>query len=244
LSKENREWKNRLLAAVADEDWEQLEQHLTPVDLPLGQMLFDKGHAFDRVYFPEAGVISTVAPFTDSQSAEMATTGREGVCSVSAVLGADQAYSRHIVQVPGMALTMDIHAFRQAQQRLPQFARLLLSYARAFMAQVLQSVACNAVHSVEERCARWLLMCRDRSEGERFLLTQEFLAEMLGVSRASVNVVARTLQSAGLIRYSRGGITIVDPEGLEDSACECYRSVRDLYDQTLPMSFARDGLPG
>lgn len=132
---------------------------------------------------------------------------------------------------------MDIRAFREAQRTLPGFQDLLHTYARAFMAQVMQSVACNAVHSVEERCARWLLMCRDRSEGDRFLLTQEFLAEMLGVSRASVNLVARTLQGAGLIRYSRGGITILDREGLEDSACECYRQVRDLYQETLPLSF-------
>ena len=238
MSKEDRVFRNRLLATLGEQDRDQLERHLQPVDLSPGQLLFDKGDAFDRLYFPESGVISIVAPFTSGPPAEMATTGREGVCSVSAVLGAGRAFSRHQVQVPGAALAMDIEVFRRVQRELPRFNEVLLVYGRAFLAQVLQSVACNAMHSVEERCARWLLMCRDRSEGERFLLTQEFLAEMLGVSRASVNLVARTLQSAGLIRYSRGGITIVDPAGLEQTACECYRTVRDLYDETLPLSFA------
>ena len=237
LTKEDHVPRNRLLAAVGTDEWEALRPRLQMIDLPLGQMLFESGATFDKVYFPESGVISTVAPFTDGPPAEMATTGWEGVCSISAVLGADAAYYPHLVQVPGSALYMGIDEFRTAQQELPEFAGLMMTYARAFLAQVLQSAACNAVHSVEERCARWLLMCRDRSGGSRFLLTQEFLAEMLGVSRASVNLVARTMQTAGLIRYSRGGIVILDPIGLEDSACECYRLVRDLYDRTLPLSF-------
>jgi CRP-like cAMP-binding protein len=236
LSRENLLPRNRLLAAVGEEEWEILREHLEPVELMSGEMLFDSGARFDRVYFPESGVISTVAPLADGP-AEMATTGWEGVCSISAVLGAEHAFSRHQVQVPGMALSMELTALREVQQRLPGFSGLLLTYTRVFLAQVLQSVACNAVHSVEERCARWLLMCRDRSGGSRFSMTQEFLAEMLGVSRASVNTVARTLQAAGLIRYSRGGVVIVDPAGLEESACECYRRVRDVYDQSLPLSF-------
>jgi CRP-like cAMP-binding protein len=225
---------------MSEAEWEQLKPHLERLDLPIGKVLFEPGERLDRVYFPETGVISTVAQFSDGPPAEMATTGREGVSSVSSALGAEQAYSCHLVQVPGEALAMDAEAFLHAQRTLPGFAALLNAYARSFMAQVLQSVACNAVHSVEERCARWLLMCHDRSNGERFQLTQEFLAEMLGVSRASVNLVARTLQAAGLIRYSRGGVNIVDREGLEESACECYRLVRVLYDETLPLSFRDD----
>ena len=232
--------RNRLLTAVGESDWEQLKDLMEPVELPSGQVLFEAGEPLDRVYFPETGVISTVAPFSNGPPAEMATTGREGVTSVSAALGAEHSFSRHLVQVPGSALTMEVEAFREAQRELPEFSNLLLAYARTFLAQVLQSVACNAMHSVEERCARWLLMCRDRGDGDRFLLTQEFLAEMLGVSRASVNLVARTLQTAGLIRYSRGGITIVDRHGLEDCACECYRVVREVYDATLPLSFVEE----
>jgi hypothetical protein len=204
----------------------------------MGKVLFDKGQTFGRVYFPEAGVISTVAPFSNELPAEMATTGREGISSISVVLGAERAVCRHVVQVPGAGLCMNADAFRRALAELPRFSDLLKIYTRAFLTQVLQSVACNAVHSVEERCARWLLMCRDRSDAGKILLTQEFLGEMLGVSRASVNLVARTMQAAGLIRYSRGGITILDAIGLEDTACECYRAVRDLYDETLPLSFA------
>jgi CRP-like cAMP-binding protein len=240
LSQENRAPRNRLLAALGEDEWAQLKASFKRVELPLGHVLYDAGEPFEQVYFPQTGVISTVAPFT-AQPAEMATTGREGLVSISIALGADRAFSRHIVQVPGEALTIDIEDFRKAQQELPVLDELMRAYARAFLAQVMQSVACNAVHSVEARCARWLLMCLDRADGDRFLLTQEFLADMLGVSRASVNQVAQALQSRGLITYSRGGITVLDRKGLERTSCECYRRVRRLYDEILPRSFRRNG---
>jgi CRP-like cAMP-binding protein len=170
----------------------------------------------------------------DGRSAEMATTGREGIVMVSAVLGGRRALYRNIVQVPGSALRIDIRQFRKAQSEIAGLQDALLRYARAFLAQVLQSVACNGVHSVEERCARWLLMTCDRCGHDSFPLTQEFLGQMLGVSRVAVGEVARTFQRAGLIRYSRGNVAILDKLGLEETSCECYRTVLWHYQQRAP----------
>jgi CRP-like cAMP-binding protein len=154
--------------------------------------------------------------------------------SVAAILGGGSGMSRSLVQMPGSALVMDLPSFRRAQREFPAFQETLLAYARAFLGQVMQSVACNGVHSVEERCARWLLMAHDRSDSDRFPLTQEFLAQMLGVSRPAVNGVARTLQRGGLIRYRRGEVSILDREGLEEASCECYGLMRRQYEDHLP----------
>jgi hypothetical protein len=155
----------------------------------------------------------------------MATTGREGMIAVDVVLGGDVALARFLVQVPGSALTIGIEPFRRVQAEIPGFAAMLLAYAQAYLVQIQQSVACNGVHSLEQRAARWLLMMRDRSDSS-FPLTQEILAQMLGVSRTAVNLTARSLQRAGLISYRRGIIRILDHEGLEDLSCECYWIVR------------------
>jgi CRP-like cAMP-binding protein len=233
--------KNRLLAALPVQDWERLRPHFDEVDLPLGQLLCEGGAPFDRLYFPTAGVISTVAVFADGSAAEMATTGREGMVGVGAILGSDTSLSRQLVQVPGSALVIDYDTFRQVEPDMPSLRVALFAYTQAFMAQVLQSVACNGVHTVEERVARWLLMCHDRSDADQFLLTQEFLAEMLGVSRRAVSMVARTLQRAGLIRYSRGVITIEDRARLEAASCECYGAIRQQYEDRLFRVLVQNG---
>lgn len=225
--------RNRILATLPQAEWQKIRSACQPIELVNGQVLIEEGEPFAYVYFPEGGIISTVSVFETGQVAEIAATGHEGMVSIAAVMGGERAYNRSLVQMPGSALMMDIQAFRRMQGDLPVFRRRLRSYARVFLGQIMQSVACNGVHSVEERCARWLLMARDRSESDELPLTQEFLAQMLGVSRPAVNLVARTLQAAGLIRYRRGEVSILDRQGLEDVSCECYRLIRQHYQEYL-----------
>lgn len=210
-----------------------MRSHFQEVELSSNQVLYEPGDSFRRVYFPITAVVSRVAIFEDGSAVDMATTGREGMAGIGAILGSRTAFSRVIVEVPGSALAVGFDVFKRLEEENPGFRRALLAFAQVFLAQSLQSVACNALHSVEERAARWLLMCHDRSAGDPFPLTQQFLAEMLGVSRPAVGLVARTLQRAGLIRYRRGIVTIDDREGLEECSCECYGIVRRQYEERL-----------
>lgn len=221
--------RNSILAALPRADWDAIKSKFEEVPLNFGDVLVEADKPARRVYFPLAGVVSTVALFDTGASVEMATIGAEGVVGIAAVLGSDRAISHHNVQVAGQALAIDYVTFRQWQQEIPAFNAILLSYTQAFIAQILQSVACNALHPVQDRAARWLLTCDDRSGGREFALTQQFFSEMLGVSRAMVNTVARTFQLAGYIRYSRGVITINDRAALEEASCECYAIIHHAY---------------
>ncbi|MDK1388542.1 Crp/Fnr family transcriptional regulator [Sinorhizobium sp. 8-89] len=185
------------------------------------------------MYFPTTAIVSSVCAFEDGSAVEMVATGREGMIAVEAVLGSETALSRQVVQVPGSSLMIDLRQFRRAQDELPFFSDALLAYSQAVLAQALQSAACNGVHAVQERAARWLLMCHDRSDSATFALTQSSLAEMLGVSRQAVSIVARALQQAELIRYRRGEVTILSRRGLEQASCECYGIIRQHYDERL-----------
>ncbi len=225
--------RNRLLASLPDADWLKLQHAFHPVELEAGQVLVDQHEPISQVFFPTTCVIATVAAFTDGRTALTATIGREGMAGPAAVLGSDRAIHRNIVQVEGSATTMAYEAFRRAQQDFPAFRGVLVAYSRVFLAHVMQSVACSSLHNVEQRCARFMLRWHDRSDGDGFLLTQELLSEMLGVSRAAVNKAARTLQEAGLIRYRRGLVSVVDRTGLEASSCECYRIIRSHYYDNL-----------
>ena len=231
--------KNRLLRALPARDWVQIHKYLEPVELIQGRVLVAAGERFSHVYFPEEGVISTVATFETGATAEMAATGPEGVVGVGAVLGGARALNRKVVQVPGTGYRVELRFLKNLQRDYPGFRHELLAYIQAFLGQAMQSVACNGIHSLEERCARWLLECHDRMEHDRFSLTQEFLAEMLGVSRPAVNRIARTLQAAGLISYTRGVMEIKDRHGLKKVACECYATIRGHFDRILPGSFVR-----
>jgi CRP-like cAMP-binding protein len=213
---------NSILASLAEADWDRMKASFWEVPLNHGDVLQRADEPLQQVYFLTVGLVSTVALFEDGASVEMATTGAEGMIGIEAILGGQRAISRHIVQIPGKALAIDFGAFRRWQQEIPAFQQILLNYTQAFIAQVLQSVACNAAHSVQDRTARWLLTCDDRSDGRAFALTQQFFSEMLGVSRPMVNTVARTFQNAGYIRYRRGIITIEDRAALEEASCECY----------------------
>jgi len=230
--------KNRLLAGIPVGEWLRIHKHFELIELIQGHVLAEPGESFSHVYFPEDGIVSTVATFETGAVAETATTGPEGMVSVGTVLGGTRALNRKIVQVPGSGYRIELRRFEQLQRDNPAFRQRLLAYIQVFLGQAMQSVACNGIHSIEQRCARWLLMCHDRTERDRFPLTQEFLAEMLGVSRPAVNKVAQILQGSGLIRYSRGVVEIKDRTGLEQAACECYATVRRHFDDLLPGSFA------
>jgi CRP-like cAMP-binding protein len=220
---------NLLLAALPAVEYQRIAQSLETVPLKLKAVIHPAGESIAHVYFPGGGFISTLAVLKDGGMVEVATIGREGMVGVSAVLDDSRVSSTSMVQ--GSADTcyrMKASAFRREMDRRGVFYELLSRYSQALVGFVMQSTACNAVHSVEQRLARWLLMARDRMESNEFPLTQEFVAMMLGASRPTVTVVAGTLQKAGLITYHRGLLKIVDGKKLEAASCECYRTATDL----------------
>ena len=181
----------------------------------------------------EVCAVSLVTVFENGTTAEMATIGREGMVGIGILLGGEHALGRYVVPVSGFAHAIETSRLRSALRVSLKLRAACETYARAFVAHLLQNVACNSAHRVEQRCARWLLMCADQTENDTFELTQEYLAEMLGVRRSTVTVVAGTLQQAGLTHYRRGAITILDRRGLEATVCECYRIVRNRCEQLL-----------
>ena len=226
---------NRLLDALPPEEYQRLLGDTTAATFRLKDVLLTPGKPIDTVYFPQGAVISLLTTMDDGSSIEIATIGNEGFVGVPLFLGAQAMAARDLyqVQVPGQAMAMDARAFLAAAGRDP-LRGLVQRYAQALFTQVTQQVACNGLHSVEERCSRWMLLTHDRVGSDDFPLTQEFLAQMLGVRRASVTVAATALQHAGFIRYYRGRVTIINREGLEDASCECYRIIRGEFDRLLP----------
>jgi CRP-like cAMP-binding protein len=226
--------ENRLLQRLPPDQYAALLPYLEPVELNNRQVLWQSDATIHSVYFPRTCVLSLLTPLSDEQPVEAATVGREGMAGTPVVLGVRVTNLQAITQVSGLAARLDAERFtghlRQADGAL---FSLLLRYTQALHEQTAQSVACNRRHAIEERCARWLLMTQDRVGTDQFGLTQDFLAFMLGVRRASVTVAAGMLQQAGLIRYHRGRITIVDRSGLEAASCECYEVVRRKYEQLL-----------
>ena len=220
---------NRLLAALPAADYTRILPSLTVVPLKLKDILHKPGDPIRDVYFPGGGFCSMLTVLKDGSMVEIATVGREGMVGVSAVLDGTPVTSATMVQgASDTCYRMNVDAFRREIDRRGAFHELMAHYAQALFAFVAQSTACNAIHSVEQRLARWLLMARDRMESDEFPLTQEFVAMMLGASRPTVTVVAGTLQKAGLIKYRHGRVTIVDRENLEAASCECYRAATDL----------------
>jgi CRP-like cAMP-binding protein len=227
---------NRILDALPPKEYERLLPDLSPVSLELKHRLLAPGDTIDTIYFPVSAVVSLLTAMGDGSSVEVATIGSEGVVGIPVFLGAQATSARDFyqVQVSGSAAAMDAGAFRAATGQDAPLRGLVERYAQALFSQVSQQVACNGLHSVERRCSRWMLLTHDRVGSDEFALTQEFLAQMLGVRRASVTVAAGVLQKAGFIRYSRGRVTIVDREGLENASCECYRIIRAEFDRLLP----------
>jgi len=227
---------NRLLGALPEADFERLKDQLRTRNGQQKYLLAESGDPINEVYFPVDAVVSVLTRMDDGASVEIATIGNEGLVGVSVAWGADTMNPKEFatVQVPGTIVSMDREAFRQEVQRQGPLASLVERYTQAFFTQVSQQVACNGLHSVEQRCARWLLLTQDRAGTDEFPMTHEFLAQMLGVRRATVTVTAGILQKAGFVQFTRGRVAIVDREGLEDAACECYAVTREVYERLLP----------
>src|SRR5688572_11290504 len=220
---------NHLLAALPADDYARLAPTLRNTALKLKRFLHKPGEPIDQVYFPGGGFISVVTVLKDGGMVEVATIGREGMLGMSAALNRDPSPAATLVQAEtDTCYTMSAEAFRKEMDRHGAFYDLLTRYGQALVGFIMQSTACNAVHSVEQRLSRWLLMAHDRVGKDEFPLTQEFAAMMLGTSRPTVTVVAGTLQKAGLITYHRGRVTILDRENLEAASCECYGTATDL----------------
>lgn len=224
---------NRLLGSLPRDAFATVSPHLETVSLKPREVLFEAGQPIGQVYFPHAGIVCLMVTTADG-TAETAAIGAEGFVGFESVLGGERAANRALVQVAGSASRVPIRQLRALLAESAPLRELLLRYIRFFLIQSLQSAACNSLHTVDERCAKWLLVAHDRAGCDSFNLTHEFLAEMLGVHRPSLTLVARTLQRAGLIRYSRGVMTIADREGLEEAACGCYGVVRRALEEILP----------
>ncbi len=224
---------NRLLSLLSDNDYERLRPHLTLTTLEYRKSLYEASRPIEHVYFPVEGVASLVITTAEGASAEVGTIGSEGMVGLPVCLGCSDAPSSVYVQVPGTALSMEASVFRTELDRSPTLKLVMLRYAHAFFNQVAQSAACAHLHRVEQRCCRWLLMTRDRMPSDDFLLTQEFLGMMLGVRRTTVTDVMGGLQKAGLVRYRRGHVGILDREALRLRACECYDISRLEFDRLL-----------
>ena len=219
--------QNRILAAIPPEEFERLAPHFQRVPLVFKEIIFKAGELIEFFYFPLDGVISMIASTESGRSVEVGIVGREGATDVSIVLGDDISSHHGIVQLAGSALKLSAVALREELRRDGELRSVLLRYSRFTLAQATQSAACNRLHSLEQRCARWLLGMRDRVGSDTFPMTHEFLAYMLGVRRAGVTVAARALQHDGRVRYARGRLTILDAEGLEADACECHRVLKN-----------------
>ncbi len=197
----------------------------------------DADSALDHIFFPDIGVVSVVAVYSDGSIIEMATIGREGCTAVQAILGAKTSSVRLLVQIPGRATRMSRAAFTRAMGSMPAFRSLMFAYDQAFLEQVLVSVACNGTHNLKQRLARWLLMMRDRGDDDVLEITQNLLAEMLGVQRPTVTNIAGELEHAGLIERGRRQVTILDRKGLTKASCECYALVRARIAVHLPKTY-------
>jgi CRP-like cAMP-binding protein len=224
---------NRILELTSRKEARALEAHLESKNLTQQLILHEPNKPIDQVCFVTHGVVSLVKKLDSGETIEIATVGPEGMIGTTLALGPDRTDSRAIVQVPGEALCMKASTFKRLLKDSPKLHQILLRYAIALINQIAQSAACNRVHTVDERCARWLLMTHDRVKKDSFPLTQEFLAQMLGVHRPTVSVAASMLQKAGFIRYVRGVIEITDRKGLEKASCGCYRAISKEYDRLL-----------
>jgi CRP-like cAMP-binding protein len=222
-------FSNRLLAALPPEEVQRLRRSLDVIRLPLKQFLHRPGDVIQYVYFPGGGFCSELTVLESGEMVEVATIGREGMVGIFAAKNGHVAPSAAMVQAESeICYRLPADVFRRELERGGRFSELVSRYTHAHIAFIMQSTACNAVHTVEQRLARWLVMAHDRVGQDEFPLTQEFVAMMLGVARPTVTIVAGTLQKAGLIRYRRGIVTILDRERLEAAACECYRVGTDM----------------
>lgn len=227
------DFRNAVLARLSAERLEKLRPHLRPVNLEVKQVIYQPNGPLRDAYFLETGMVSVVSIMTDGKSIEVGTIGREGVVGAVALLGAKTVPHQYFVQIAGSGYQIDVAVLQDAAKHDDAFREVLLRFQVAFHTQTMQSAACNGLHSVTQRCCRWLLMTQDRINGDDIPLTHEFLALMLGVRRASVTEVLKPLQDHGWIESNRGTIKIVDRKGVESGSCECYQIVDDQLKQLL-----------
>ena len=229
--------KNHLLAALPDADWARWLPQLEWVDMPLGQVLYESGSTLSHVYFPATAIVSLLYVLENGSSAEIAVVGNEGLIGISLFMGGESTPSRAVVQSAGQGFRLKAQAIKEEFKRAPVL-HLLLRYTQALITQMAQTAVCNRHHSLDQQLCRWLLLSLDRLQGNELVMTQELIANMLGVRREGVTEGALSLQKAGLISYSRGRIRVLDRPGLEKRTCECYSVVKREYDRLLPEKLA------
>jgi CRP-like cAMP-binding protein len=229
--------RNRLLLALPARNLKRLMPELEHIRCQREEVLMDADSSLEHVFFLDSGVLSVLAVYADGRLIEMATIGREGCTGVQAVFGAKSSTAKLLVQIPGSAAKMSRAAFTRAMQSMPSFRSLMYAYVQAFLEQVMVSGACNGAHGLKERLACWLLMMCDRSDDDALPVTQDLLAEMLGVQRPSITNAAGELERAGLIERGRRQVTILDRQGLTEASCECYKFVRDRVAFHLPKTY-------
>lgn len=225
--------KNRLLAALPQEEYERLRPHLELVSFDLGDVIYESGERLDHVYFPTTAIISLLYLMEDGSSAEMGLAGNEGMVGIALFMGGGTMPNRAVVQSAGEAVSLKAKVLQAEFALGSRFQQLLLRYTQALITQISQTAVCNRLHSVEQQLSRWLLLSHDRVDADELIMTQELIADMLGVRREGVTVAAGRLQDDGAISYVRGRIQILDRLKLEAIACECYKVVRDEFARLL-----------
>jgi CRP-like cAMP-binding protein len=229
--------KNRLLGALPDAEWQRWLPQLESVEMPLGQVLYESGTTLSHVYFPTTAIVSLLYVMENGASAEIAVVGNEGVVGISLFMGGESTPSRAVVQSAGHGFRLKAQVIKEEFNRAPVL-HLLLRYTQALITQMAQTAVCNRHHSLDQQLCRWLLLSLDRLQGNELVMTQELIANMLGVRREGVTEGALKLQRAGLISYARGRISVLDRQGLERRSCECYAVVKKEYDRLLPDKIA------
>jgi CRP-like cAMP-binding protein len=229
----NKPVENRLLALLPADEYERLRPNLRQVSFSLGEVVYEFGAQLDYVFFPTTSIVSLLYTMENGASAEMGLTGNDGVVGIALFMGGGTMPNRAVVQSAGGALKMKAKVMQDEFARGGRFQQLLLRYTQALITQISQTAVCNRLHSVEQQLCRWLLLSHDRLKTNELVMTQELIADMLGVRREGVTVAAGRLQDAGAISYVRGRIQILDRQELEATACECYRVVKDEFDRLL-----------
>ena len=225
---------NRLLAALPDGEWRRWRPQLEWVEMPLGQVLYESGGTLSHVYFPITSIVSLLYVMENGASAEIAVVGNEGIVGISLFMGGQSTPSRAVVQSAGQGCRLKAQVMKEEFDRAGPVLHLLLRYTQALITQMAQTAVCNRHHSLDQQLCRWLLLSLDRLQGSELVMTQELIANMLGVRREGVTEGALKLQQAGLIRYARGRISVLNRPGLEERTCECYGVVKKEYDRLLP----------
>jgi CRP-like cAMP-binding protein len=229
---------NHLLAALPDAEWQRWLSQLELVDMPLGEVLYESGSRMTHVYFPTTSIVSLLYVMEDGASAEIAVVGYEGIVGISLFMGGESTPSRAVVQSAGQGFRLKANLMMQEFNRAGPVLHVLLRYTQALITQMAQTAVCNRHHSLDQQLCRWLLLSLDRLPSGELVMTQELIANMLGVRREGVTEAAGHLQTAGLIRYRRGHVKVLDRDRLEQRACECYAVVKNEYDRLLPASMA------